>query len=240
MNDIKKAWSNSWKHITSIDSISRLYGVKNVIWCFNKLIKNEKIVKILDVGCGAGFYFNFFSKKGAKELHGLEYETMNVEKARSLNKHINVKIIQGDIKKILSYYQENYFDLIISLGLIEHFKYPINKIKDLIKLIKLNGILILEMPNFNNYFYYRSRLKKIHTMPFHNWWGVKEWYNYLSKIDGCHLEKIQTGDFWSDFGYLHWNLQRISSKLIDLEISIENRIFQKSGSLAFYKLRKIS
>jgi len=77
-------------------------------------------------------------------------------------------------------------------------------------------------------------------MPFHNWWGVKEWYHYLTKINGCHLERIQTGDLWSNFGYLHWNLSKISEKLVDIEISIENRLFPRFGSLAFYKLRKTS
>jgi len=152
MNEITKAWSNHWKHITDLKSIYRLYGVKNVVWCFNKLLKNEKIDSVLDVGCGAGFYYKYFSNKGSKELHGLDYDKKNVEKARFLNRHLIVKIIQGDINEISKYYEKNYFDVVFSLGLIEHFEYPINQIKNLLKLVKLNGILLLEMPNFNNHF----------------------------------------------------------------------------------------
>jgi len=239
MLKVKNAWNNHWKNISSIEPLYKNYGVKNILWCFDKLLKNEKFNKILDVGCGAGFYFKYFSEKGAKELHGLEFNIKNVEKAKFLNRNFNVKIIQGDVKEITKYYRKNYFKLVFSLGLIEHFKYPVKIINKLLNLVSSRGILILEMPNFNNYLFWRHNVQKINSLPFHNWWRVKEWSRYLFNIEGCHLEMIQTGDFWSYYSYLPKFLGKISSKLLDLEISVENKLFSKSGALAFCKLRKI-
>jgi len=240
MIEVKKAWDNHWKNVLSIEPLYKNYGVKNVLWCFDKLLKNKKLNRVLDVGCGPGFYFKYFSEKGAKELHGLEVNIKNVEKAKFLNRNFNIKIIQGDVREINQYYEKSYFDLVFSLGLIEHFKYPVKIIQNLLNLVNIHGLLVLEMPNFNNYLFWRYNVKRIHTLPFHNWWGVKEWARYLSNIKGCHLEMIQTGDFWSYYRYLPKLLSKISSKLMDLEISLENKLFSRSGALAFYKLRKIS
>ncbi len=61
----------------------------------------------------------------------------------------------------------------------------------------------------------------------------------LKRIKGCRLEEVQTGDFWAYRAYLPRALNKISPKLVGIEIAIENRLFKKSGSLALYKLRKL-
>ena len=95
------------------------------------------------------------------------------------------------------------------------------------------------MPNFRNWIMYSYNLKRKNKLPFHLWWGVKEWCSVLKRIKGCSLQEVQTGDLWAYSPYLTTVLERISPILVDLEITIENRLFKKSGSLAFYKLRKL-
>ena len=239
MKKIEDTWKNAWDNITSIDEVYKSYGVKSVVWCFRHLLLNERKSSILDVGCGAGFYFKFFKSLGFKVIYGLEYDKGNIKKAQNLNKEIReFKIIQGDIKNLPSPFEENYFDVVVSLGLVEHFVYPIGIIIQLLKTVKIGGMLVLEMPNFRNWFYYSYNLKRKNELPFHLWWGVKEWCRVLKRIKGCRLEEVQTGDFWAYRTYLPRILNKISPKLADLEIAVENRLFKKSGSLAFYKLRK--
>jgi len=239
MKEVKESWRNAWDNIVSIDQVYRSYGVRSVMKCFHSLLLDEEKTSLLDVGCGAGFYFKFFNDMGFKELWGLEYDEGNVKKAKELNKSLGVKLLQGDIKKLPYPFEENYFGIIVSLGLIEHFVYPVDIIRKLLRILKKNGTLILEMPNFRNWFYYSYNLKRKDKLPFHLWWGVKEWYSVLTRIKGCKLEEVRTGDFWAYRAYLPRGLNKISSKLVDIEISIENRLFKKSGSLAFYKLRKL-
>ena len=239
MKEVKESWQNAWDSIGSIDQVYRSYGVRSVMKCFHSLLLDEEKTSLLDVGCGAGFYFKFFNDMGFKELWGLEYDEGNIKKANELNKNIGVKILQGDIKNLPHPFEENYFDVIVSLGLIEHFVYPVDIIRKLLRTVKKNGTLILEMPNFRNWFYYSFNFKRKDKLPFHLWWGVKEWHRVLKKINSCKLEKVQTGDFWAYRAYLPRALNKISPNLVDIEIAIENKLFKKSGSLAFYKLRKL-
>lgn len=238
MKKREQAWKNTWNHIESIEEIYRNYGIKSVIDCFKHLLSNEKRGSILDVGCGAGFYFNFFKSLGFREVMGLEYDEGNIKKAKELNRNLQVKILQGDIRDLPSPLEKNYFDVVLSLGLIEHFVYPIDIIRKLLEIIKKDGTVILEMPNFRNWFYYWYNLKRKNELPFHLWWGVKEWCRVLEKMKGCRLEEVQTGVFWAYSAYLPKVINKISPKLLDAEIAIENRLFKKCGSLTFYKLRK--
>lgn len=239
MKKVKESWRNAWDNIVSIDQVYRSYGVRSVMKCFHSLLLDEEKTSILDVGCGAGFYFKFFKNLGFKELWGLEYDEENVKKAKELNKSLGVKLLQGDIKNLPHPFAEDYFDVIVSLGLIEHFVYPVDIIRKLLRTVKKDGLLILEMPNFRNYFYYSYNLKRKDKLPFHLWWGVKEWHSVLKRIKGCKLEVVQTGDFWAYRAYLPRVLNKISPALVDIEIAIENKLLKKSGSLAFYKLRKL-
>lgn len=88
MKKIEAAWENAWDNIVSIDEVYRSYGVRSVVWCFRHLLLDERKVSILDVGCGAGFYFKFFKGIGFRELYGLEYDEGNIRKAEEINKGI--------------------------------------------------------------------------------------------------------------------------------------------------------
>jgi len=239
MKKVKDAWKNAWDNIGSLDEMYRSYGVRSIMRCFDHVLLGERKVRILDVGCGAGFYFKFFRTLGFKELWGLEYDEGNVKKAKELNKNLGVKILQGDIKNLPRPFEESYFDVIVCLGLIEHFVYPVDIVRKLLKTVKKGGMLILEMPNFRNWFFHSYNLKRKNKLPFCLWWGIKEWYSVLKRIKGCGLEEVQTADFWTYRAYLPRALNKISPKLVDLQIGIENRLFEKVGSLAFYKLRKV-
>ena len=239
-NEIKHHWKDAWDKVTSIDQVYKGYGVKSVLWVFNYLLNDEKKDSILDVGCGAGFYFQHFKKLGFEKVCGLEYDTINLEKAYSLNEDVpNLQLKQGDIRRLPEPFAKEQFDVVVCLGLVEHFVYPIDNIKKLLKTTRKNGVLLIEMPNFRNMFYYYKSLKRKDEMPFHLWWGVKEWNRVLSRVHGATLEKVQTGHLWSRATYLPRILRKIHPKLVDLEIEIENRVFSRSGSLAFYKLRKL-
>jgi len=239
MKNVADAWSNAWAQTQSLDQVYKGYGARNVMWVFRQMLRGEKCNSILDVGCGAGRYFRFFRSLGFRELCGLEYDEANIEKARALNEEVpDVEIIQGDIRALPSPYEAEHFDAVVSLGLVEHFTYPVDNIRKLLNTVRPGGTVILEMPNFRNCIYYRYNLQRKNELPFHLWWGVKDWCKVLSKVPGCTLEQVQTGDLWARRNYLPRVLHKIWPKLVDAEIAVENRLFRKSGSLAFYKLRK--
>ncbi len=66
-----------------------------------KLIGSVKDKKILDLGCGDGRYSIIFAKKGAKVI-GIDFSKYQLEIAKRVNSHVDVKYIQGDVSKLVS------------------------------------------------------------------------------------------------------------------------------------------
>tara|TARA_Y100000992_G_C21253725_1_gene487343 strand:- start:612 stop:1361 length:750 start_codon:yes stop_codon:yes gene_type:complete len=104
-----------------------------------KFLKNCKPGKILDVGCGHGWLLSALNKNWKK--FGID-----ISKFASKNASKFGNIFTGEIKD----YNEKEFDVITALHLIEHLKKPEELIIKLNKILKKNGVLILETPDFDS------------------------------------------------------------------------------------------
>ena len=95
---------------------------------------------LLDFGCGIGGFI-VKSQKISKDVSGVELEKALFKsfKDRKLNISSNLKTFKT--KK---------FDVITSFHVFEHLKDPIKVLKNLSKLLKKNGEIILEVPNSND------------------------------------------------------------------------------------------
>lgn len=119
---------------------------------FHKIFKliNFKNKSILESNCGGGEVLNYL-KKNTKNVSGID--------SLYLKNHLNKKKIMffeniNEIKK-----KKVKFDIIISLGEIEHRYDPKTFIKKFLNILKPGGLLILRAPNYNNI--YRLGLGKI-------------------------------------------------------------------------------
>jgi 2-polyprenyl-3-methyl-5-hydroxy-6-metoxy-1,4-benzoquinol methylase len=107
-------------------------------------LKKSKPGKIIDVGCGLGWYMSILNDKWKK--CGTDISNFALENASKYCKTIN-----GDIEKILKQkIIKKKFDYIIFSHVIEHLKNPIFVLKELKKIMKKNGTLLLETPNFDS------------------------------------------------------------------------------------------
>ena len=97
---------------------------------------------ILDVGCGLGYLLSSLNKK-KNHLYGCEVDNYCLESA---SKYGTIKI--GEFENI--HYKKNFFDIIICHHVIEHVKNPKKFIKEIKKILKKNGILIIATPDFNS------------------------------------------------------------------------------------------
>lgn len=104
-----------------------------------KYLKRAKHGKILDVGCGHGWLLSSLNKKWKK--YGLD-----VSEFASRNAKKYAKIYTGDLNDI----KEKNFDFITALHVIEHHIKPEKFIVKLRKILKKNGTLILETPDFDS------------------------------------------------------------------------------------------
>lgn len=115
-----------------LDNIKFKYGLK-------KVNNKKKIKKVLDIGCGFGFFLDVARKKGW-DVYGSE---INKECIKVLNK-----------KKIPNINIENYrketFDLISLWTVYEHLIDPNDFLKKVLKLLKINGKIIINIPNIDS------------------------------------------------------------------------------------------
>ena len=105
---------------------------------------NWKSKKILDVGCGTGYFSYNASKKGANVL-GIDFSAEAIEIAQNNYQHPNLKYQQMDVKKIRGKY-----DVIISIGTLEHMDNPLQILKLFKKHLNLKGKIIITSPNWTN------------------------------------------------------------------------------------------
>ncbi len=120
-----------------------------------KFLKNKK-GKILDVGCGLGYFLKHISLYNDWDAYGCEISQSAVDFAK--NKLDIKNVICGKIEG--SDYPNNYFDIITLWDVIEHIPDPFPLLKYLNSILKEGGILFIHTPNINIQLS-KARIKKL-------------------------------------------------------------------------------
>src|SRR3989344_5252802 len=114
---------------------------------FNKYFRDIKRKKILDIGCGHGAMMNFFKKKGAI-VKGVDLSPEAVSYSRS----IGLDVIQADCRKLPL--PNNSFDIVFSLGVVEHFDNTVVSIEEHLRVCKPNGKIVIIVPHHTSLSYF--------------------------------------------------------------------------------------
>ena len=117
---------------------------------FKYVVDNFKPpLNVLEAGCGLGRWVVPLSEKGFN-VTGIELEQEAVD---VINKNVissNVKVIQGDIFKMP--FNDDMYDLVISLGVLEHFELKelqTKAFKEHVRVLKDNGYMFITVPYFS-------------------------------------------------------------------------------------------
>jgi len=101
--------------------------------------------QVLDVGCGTGLFSYMAAKKGAKVI-GIDYSKEAINIAQKSHIHPNLLYQNFDI----SNFPNKKFDIIVSLGTLEHMDNPFQILKKFKNFLKNNGKIIITSPNWTN------------------------------------------------------------------------------------------
>ncbi|NUU96479.1 hypothetical protein XO10_09470 [Marinitoga sp. 1135] len=108
-----------------------------------RLIGNVNGLKILDAGCGAGYYMELMINKGAKEVVGIDFSENMVAAAKRRIKD-NGKVFLHNLNEDLPF-EDSYFDLIIS-SLTLHYVKDLNKVfMELSRVLKKDGHIVISI-----------------------------------------------------------------------------------------------
>lgn len=100
--------------------------------------------KFLDIGCGRGEF-----TKGFKDL-GLDVSGIDREKGdQEMLESIDVSL-SNDLENNAFPFEDNSFDIVFSKSVIEHFRTPDNFIKEIYRILKPGGRIIIMTPDWQS------------------------------------------------------------------------------------------
>lgn len=97
---------------------------------------------LLDVGAGNGIMLKFFKKKDFKVV-GMELSQNLCDLMRKDPQLNNVTILNADISKKMKIGK---YDYVLACDVVEHIKYDIQAVKNLISYLKPDGTLLVSVP----------------------------------------------------------------------------------------------
>ena len=139
---------------------------------FEKFRSNNRI---LDVGCGEGFFLEQAVHRGW-EVHGTECVPQYIEVCENKKIHMHEGILN------INNYEPGSFDIITSFEVLEHLNYPVQEVSNFWKLLRKGGLLYVTTPNFN------SLSRRI----LGNKWTVITFPDHLSYFTPATLHKIMS------------------------------------------------
>ena len=117
----------------------------NYITRFRRVIANlGSGDKILNLGCGDGYYDPFLLKK-FKNVVGLDVNKDDLTIAKNNNRSKNISYFLGDGEKLS--FKSSSFDAVICVDVLEHVKFDDKIIKEISRVLKNKGTLIVTVPN---------------------------------------------------------------------------------------------
>lgn len=199
----------------------------------NKLLKYKKNGRILDVGCGRSIFLKELKKRGW-DVYGIEIFEENVN---FLKKEYNIQMFNGDFCKIDL--PEKFFDVVAFWHVFEHVQNPLEALNKIKRILKDDGIVIMELPNID------SAQAKIFK---ENWFHLdvpRHIYHYspnnlCPQIQKCGFSilKIQGGEnFYNLFGFFQSVLNKLGNKSDVFNIMKKNQ--QHKGLQSYIKFINI-
>lgn len=225
-------WSEYFQNPLYLEMTRRFLIDKEVqpIICKKCNIKNG--MKVLDVGCGTGFFTRVLAENSKIDLIGIDLETEFIKYANNLVKELNldrIKFIEGNACELP--FDNNSFDCIVSHTFFTSIKNPNLALEEMKRVCKPHGTIAsittmsfeYETSSEGNYpidCYWYDRLKEIES----KLWKMYQIINPISNYLNC-LKTSQIPHFFSEAGLKQISIFPIGKafSLSDASISNEDK-----------------
>lgn len=148
----KEYWDGRWEKVklpAEVTDENARNVTKELIPVINRYMPGKEGLGILEIGGAPGHWLAYFAKKYRYTIHALDYSKVGCEKMLEnfdlldLDATIyNRDILSDDLSDLPR------FDIVYSLGFIEHFSDLDLVVERHLALLKDGGILMLGVPNF--------------------------------------------------------------------------------------------
>jgi SAM-dependent methyltransferase len=196
----REFWENYWERWSLPAEIREskqdLYQ-NEILRVFDSYLPRDNGLSILEIGGAPGQYLVYMHKRFGYEVCCLDYSDVGCKKTKENFDllHISGRVYQADIfSEELTFPQ---FDIVYSLGFIEHFSDLDTVIEKHLKFLKPGGILLINTPNFLgiNHFFWKRLCPKLFSA--HNLaaMDIRNWMSFADKFELEVLFKGYVGGF---------------------------------------------
>ena len=165
----EKFWDDFWANIQLPIIIDPDYSYDR---CLSQILKNNLSElsgnSVLEVGCAPGRWLAYLAKELNMKPSGIDYSEVGIKATLKNFELLGLDsdfIIFGDLFQIKP---DRKFDIVLSLGMIAHFKDPDKVIKSHLEWLKPGGTLILLVPNFRGINYIIQKMADSTILDMHN------------------------------------------------------------------------
>lgn len=240
--ELKRYYDEKWKsegykkgYIFMGMNISKTYDKARKNSALKFLAPNKKEI-ILDAGCGEGDLSKRIAKK-SKKVYAVDISKKAFPRKNIAN---NLIFREGNIESLP--FSNGYFDKIVCVETLEHVLNPKKAIKELHRVLKKDGILVLSYPtidtNLINRLKYSLKISKPHSISEH----ITEWsYDQLIKNFKANNFKFIYSEgvcFYMGRGFEKLRLisKSVAKAIIKFQLSIKS--FPRLSQFVTVKFRK--
>lgn len=179
---IKQIWDDAYAEKNESDRELIWNRLNQILW--NKMQGSvDSMGIILEAGCGMSVLMNNFTEKA--NAVGIDISSIALKKARKIFK--SPILIQGDINQLP--FRDESFDLVYNIGVIEHFLNPNLPLREMRRVTKLSGTIIVAVPNkYNLWTLGRVFVNFLHGLHLLHPWK----YGYEKSYSKSELQKLLT------------------------------------------------
>jgi len=168
--------------------ILRNHGVETKLsWSHKQFLKYKPIPggRLIDIGCGDGFFL-YEAKKIGYKVTGIDFDKEAIEKGKKL---YGLSELYSDNLENFLLNCSGKFDIITLFDVLEHSENPVKLIEDINKILKLNGVIIISLPNRDRW--PKSTIpKKLDSPPHHlTRWNISAVTKFLEN-HGFQIKKV--------------------------------------------------
>jgi SAM-dependent methyltransferase len=154
------------------------------------LVKNKKV---LDIACGEG-YGSALLAGVALEVTGVDIDSSTIDKAKEKYRQTNLSFRTGSVENIPS--ESGIFDTVVSFETIEHIADHQRMMREIRRVLKPGGVLIISTPDKANYSDKTGVKNPFHTKELYHNEFIELLKQHFVHVD-CYGQQIMHGSLVS-------------------------------------------
>lgn len=196
----EKDWEEIWSHgqpMLTFDPYLPFF--RDLHKLLQRHLPVSESMTCLEIGCYPGTHLWYFHNFFKYAVSGIEYVESCAKRCRDLMAGINVpaQIFQGDI---FDFTPPQKWDVVFSVGLIEHFIDTNPIVQRHIDMLKDNGYLVIILPNHAGL---NGKILQIINRPLWSMHNKMDYAQLLKSVESTNAVEVIEGGYYSHIGF--WN-----------------------------------